>query len=100
MLVLVVELEANPAFCEELEGILRTMVETSGQEAGTVFYAAHRVQNRKNAFVLYELYKDRAAFDAHLQSAPIQHALKRFETMLAMPPKITFCEVIATTALG
>ncbi|HYD60734.1 MAG TPA: putative quinol monooxygenase [Noviherbaspirillum sp.] len=100
MLVLVVELEANPAFCEELESMLRSMVDASGQEAGTIFYAAHRVPERNNVFVLYERYKDRAALDMHLQSTVIQHALKRFETMLATPPKITFCETIATTALG
>ena len=100
MFLLLAELEANPAFSKEVESILCTLTNVAEHEAGTVFYAIHRPQNSPNSFILYELYKDRAACDAHLQSEPVQKALKRFEAMLLSPPKITFCETLSTTRIG
>ena len=97
MFSLLVELEANPAFFGELESVLRTLVKVSEQEAGTVYYAVHRPQDQANIFLLYERYKDRTAWDTHLQSEPMQIALKQFEKMLAKSPKITFCDTVATT---
>ncbi|NMM26539.1 MAG: antibiotic biosynthesis monooxygenase [Glaciimonas sp.] len=100
MFVLLVELEANPGFSGELENILRSLVNVAEKEAETVFYAVHRPLDSANSFVLYELYKDRSAWDAHLQSELVQKELKQFEALLAVPPKITFCETILTTSLG
>lgn len=100
MFLLHVELEANPAFSAELETVLRSLVDVSEREAGTIYYAVHRPQERRNSFILYELYKDRAAWDRHLQSGPVQEALKHFETMLVAPPKITVCETVAATRFG
>lgn len=100
MFLLLVELEANPVFFGELESVLRTLVSVSGLEAGTVYYAVHRPQEQQNIFLLYELYKDRAAWDTHLQSEPVQIALKQFEKMLARPPKITFCDTVSTTNIS
>lgn len=100
MFLLLVELEANPAFSGELENVLRSLVEVSEGEAGTVYYAVHRPQENRHAFILYELYKDRAAWDRHLHSEPVQEALKHFDTMLLAPPKITICETVAASSFG
>lgn len=100
MFLLLVELEVNPTFSGELENVLQSLVKLAEQESGTIYYAAHRSQERKNAFVLYELYKDRAAWDAHLQTEPVQKALRKFETILVAPPKLTFCDTISTTSIG
>ncbi len=35
------------------------------REPGTLVYACHRVQGQPRQRVFYELYRDRAAFDAH-----------------------------------
>ncbi len=100
MFLVLVELEANPASAGELERVLRMLADAAEPEEGTVYYAVHRPVERQNAFVLYELYKDRAAWDIHLQSEPVQKALKQFETMLVAPPKITFCETVVATNIG
>ncbi len=35
------------------------------REPGTLVYACHRVQGQPQQRIFYELYQDRAAFDAH-----------------------------------
>lgn len=100
MFLLLVELDAKPVFAGELERILRKLVDAARQEAGTLYYAVHRPQDHQHKFVLYELYKDRAAFDAHLQSELLQQALKQFDAMLETPPKLTFCDTISRTSIG
>ncbi|CDX25030.1 hypothetical protein MPLB_630016 [Mesorhizobium sp. ORS 3324] len=45
--------------------------------------AVHRRKEDPNAFVVYELYRDAGACDAHLASPPVKQALERFETLLS-----------------
>lgn len=97
---LIVELAAKPAFDGDLEALLRDLVAAAGPEEGTLFYAAHRVAGQDNAFVLYELYRDRVAWDAHVGSEILRQALRRFDDWLVVPPKITYCETVATTPVG
>lgn len=99
MLLLLAELEAKPEFAGEVEAILRKLVETTAEEPGNLVYAVHRPEDRPHSFIVYELYRDRAACDAHLQSDPLQQALRQFERMLAAPPKLTFGSTVATTPL-
>lgn len=96
MFLLLAQLSVKPDFSEDVESILRGLVTVAADEAGTVSYRLHRPLDAENAFILYELYADRAACDAHLQSAPVQDALRKFETMLVAPPQITFCETVAS----
>lgn len=100
MFLLLVELEVSPAFVQEVENILRTLADVASKEAGNVYYAVHRKEAQPNAFVLYELYRDRSAWDTHLQSEPVQKALQSFERMLVAPPTLTFCDAIITTGIG
>ncbi len=100
MFLVLVELEVNPASAAELENLLRELVAAARPEEGTVYYAVHRPQECKNAFVLYELYRDRAAWEEHLQSVIVQKALKQFEALLALPPRITLCDTVLTTGFG
>lgn len=100
MFALFVELEAKPDCLERLEGLLKSMVELSEQESGTVYYSVNRPQERHNTFMLYELYRDRADLETHLQTPLLQEALQQFETLLMQPPKITPCNTVFTTRLG
>lgn len=95
MFALIVELEVKPVFAEELENVLQTLVDLTGNESGTIFYAVHRSQNRPHFYVLYEQYTDRSAWETHLADTSVQHELKRFDTLLAAPPAITFLDAIA-----
>lgn len=100
MLLLLAELNARPAVAEEVAGILVKLAAHAQGEAGTLVYAVHRQQENRNAFLLYELYRDRAACDAHLASAPVQQALQRFDALLAGPPRIVFCDMVAAAGIG
>jgi quinol monooxygenase YgiN len=57
--------------------VAETVTGIRDAEPGTLIYACHHVESEPRQRIFYELYRDRAAFDAH-ESAP--HTL-RFLTM-------------------
>lgn len=100
MFVLVVELESGHEKSEALESLLRSLVTLAEHEPGILFYAVQRPQGEVGKFILYEYYEDKAAWETHLQFEPVQDKLKCFETLLKIPPKLTFCDVVSTTTVG
>lgn len=95
MFLLLVELNAKPSAAAEVAGVLSGLADVARGEAGNVIYAVHRQQDDPDAFVLYELYKDRAAWESHLAIEAVQRALQQFETLLAAPPRIVRCDTVA-----
>ncbi len=63
--VLVVSWRAKAGEEERVEEILRKMQGLSRQEPGTLTYSAHRSLEDPRDFLLYEAYRDEAAFEAH-----------------------------------
>ena len=55
--------------------MLRTLESIRAEEPGTVIYASHTVPGKPELRIFYELYRDRAAFEAHEAHAHIQHFL-------------------------
>jgi quinol monooxygenase YgiN len=51
-------------------------------EPGTLVYACHHVEGQPQQRIFYELYRDRAAFDAHEQSAHTRRFLAEREPLL------------------
>jgi quinol monooxygenase YgiN len=51
-------------------------------EPGTLVYACHRVEGEPRQRIFYELYRDRAAFDAHEQSPHTRRFLDDREPLL------------------
>lgn len=47
------------------ELVATTVEQITANEPGTLIYAVHRVEDAPLSRVFYELYRDRAAFDAH-----------------------------------
>ena len=99
MFVLLVELEAKAGAFEELEKVLKSLVEMAVHEPGTLYYSVQVPENKSNTFILYECYADRAAWEAHMVFEQVREALERFDNLLLAPPRITFCEMIASTSL-
>lgn len=99
MLVLLVELEADHEKSGELERVLRSLVALAEHEPGILHYAVQRPQGETDKFVLYEYYENKTAWETHLQFGPVQDKLKRFESLLKTEPKLTFCDVLATTSI-
>jgi quinol monooxygenase YgiN len=51
-------------------------------EPGTLVYACHRVEQAPQQRIFYELYADRAAFDAHEGQPHVRHFLQDREALL------------------
>lgn len=100
MLLLLAELATKPAHTSEVETILRELVDFAANEPGTLYYAVHRQQDQPQTLIVVEQYRDRVACDAHLQSAPVQEALRRFENLLSAPPTIRFADTLAATGIA
>ncbi|MEY9876932.1 quinol monooxygenase YgiN [Streptacidiphilus sp. MAP12-33] len=61
------------------ELVSRTLPGIKAQEPGTLAYVVHAVPDEPNVRVFYELYADRAAFDAHEQQPHTKHFLAERE---------------------
>lgn len=100
MFLLLAELKAKPSTASEVEFLLRELASVARHEGGNIVYAVHRTLDTPSHFVLYELYKDRNACDVHLASMPVQQALAKFESLLDTPPRIVFCDTVASTGIA
>ena len=54
----------------------------SDHEPGTLVYACHTVQDQPRQRIFYELYRDRAAFEAHEQTAHTRRFLAERSALL------------------
>ncbi len=99
MLLLLAQLQAKTAARGEVKTILKRLVASTQDEAGNLFYAVHQQQDQPDNFMVYELYRDQAACDVHLQSEPVTAALQRMEALLENSPVITFCDTLAHTSM-
>ncbi|AHI01736.1 hypothetical protein GCM10010174_87900 [Kutzneria viridogrisea] len=61
----------------------RTLPLIKSAEPGTLVYAVHEVAGDPLARVFYELYSDRAAFEAHEEQPHVRHFLAEREQYLA-----------------
>ncbi len=100
MFVLLVELETSRDRSEELETVLQSLVESAESEPGILFYAVQRPQGEPEVFILYEYYADKKAWETHLENEWVKETLKRFDSLLKSPPKLTFCDAVSATSIA
>jgi quinol monooxygenase YgiN len=72
MLVLAVNWMAHPGNEEQVAEIFGKLQAASRQEPGCLMYIVHRHDSDPRRFFIYEQYGDRAALDAHRNSAHFQ----------------------------
>jgi quinol monooxygenase YgiN len=63
--------------------VAETVPEIRQREAGTLVYTVHRVEGQPLQRIFYELYTNRAAFDAHEEQAHTRRFLAEREQHLA-----------------
>lgn len=63
--------------------VAETIGKIKTEEPGTLVYAVHRVDGQPLQRIFYELYRDRAAFDAHEEHAHTRRFLNAREELLA-----------------
>lgn len=64
--VLYAEFTALPGKADQVEELLRGLVADVRQEPGNEVFDAYRVEEASDRFFVFEVYRDRAAFEAHL----------------------------------
>jgi quinol monooxygenase YgiN len=62
----------------------------AAEEPGTLVYATHAVEGEPLSRVFYEVYRDRAAFDAHEQAPHVVDFHARKDALLAGTPRVEF----------
>ncbi len=64
------------------ELVTQTTAAIREREPGTLVYACHQVTDSPQQRTFYELYRDRAAFDAHEEQPHVKHFLAAREALL------------------
>lgn len=73
----------DPESAQAFDRLTETTInEIRDGEPGTLVYAAHRVDGHPLQRIFYELYHDRAAFDAHEEQPHTRHFLAAREELL------------------
>lgn len=78
---------------EEMEAVLKSMVEAAREEPGVEIYSYHRGEG--NNFSFFALMADQDALQGHGQSAAMQAAMQAFGPLMAAPPQMTTSTPIA-----
>jgi quinol monooxygenase YgiN len=99
MLLLLADLTARSSSTVEVENVLRSLLEVAREEPGNVAYAVHRPRDDAGRFLLYGLYVDQAACDAHMAREPVKAALIELVPLLVGPPGVRFCTTVATLGI-
>ena len=101
MFVLVVRFDCrDEASAHRFDELTAEVVrEITEKEPGTLVYATHAVHGEPLARVFYEVYRDRAAFDAHEQALHVVDFHARKAALLAAPPRVEFFTPGPTTGL-
>jgi quinol monooxygenase YgiN len=68
MVTVIADYQAHPGRGDELARILPGHVAQTREEPGCVMFVAYRDSDDPDHFMLYEQYRDEAAFQAHRQS--------------------------------
>ena len=99
MRVLLAELNARPDTAETVAALLHSLADHTRSEPGNLIYGVHRAPETPEQFLVYELYRDPAACEAHLAAEPVQRVLQRFESLLAAPPTVRFFDALTVVGL-
>lgn len=82
--VIVARWRAKPGERAKVEALLRQLIEAVRSEPGNLGFVVHRLREDPDEFLLYETYKDEAAFlthreMAHFKNLVIAEAVPRLE---------------------
>lgn len=94
-ITVVATFEARPGKELELRNALIGLVAPTRQEAGCLNYDLHILPDNPAKFLFHENWKDKAALEAHMQTAHLQALLPRVGELCLQPPEILVWDRIA-----
>ena len=101
MFALVVRFDLLPGAEAAFDALVAEAVPAIGAgEPGTLGYVTHTVDGSPGSRVFYELYRDRAAWEAHERHEPTARFLESIGQHLAAPPRVEFLTPASATGLG
>src|SRR6266566_1739520 len=90
---LVVRFDLRPGAEPDFDRLVEaTTAQIRGEEPGTLLYLCHRVQAEPTARIFYELYRNRAAFQAHEEQPHVKAFLEERERYTAQPARVEFLD--------
>jgi quinol monooxygenase YgiN len=89
--VIIATWKAMPGKAEEIEQILVELARETRKEPGALMFIANRAKEAPDTFMLYEQYRDEAAFLEHQQTAHFKRlVLERALPLLAHRERVPF----------
>jgi (4S)-4-hydroxy-5-phosphonooxypentane-2,3-dione isomerase len=97
MFILVAYIQAKQGHEDFVLEQLRQLEPASQQESGCLFYVVNRSKENPAEFLVYEQYRDEAAFQSHCNSP---HFLKYFPKIkeVSEEPRLVFYDPISETS--
>jgi quinol monooxygenase YgiN len=87
-------LTAQPGKESILRDALLAMIEPTKKEPGCISYMLHEDPKNPSAFYFFEIYKDQAATDFHMNSPYLAATVEKVGPILATPPVIVLTKLI------
>jgi quinol monooxygenase YgiN len=87
-MIVVARIKARAGEETAMEEALRGMVTKVAEEAGTLAYTLHRLQNDPTQFLLYEKYTDADAFKHHASTPYFKELFATLKPLLDGSPQI------------
>jgi quinol monooxygenase YgiN len=87
-------LNAQPGKEQILRDALLAMIEPTKKETGCISYMLHEDPKDPAAFYFFEIYKDQAAVDHHMQSPHFTALAEKITPILASKPVIVEAKLI------
>lgn len=88
--VIAISITAKAGEEERVAKILADLVAPTMAEPGVKLFLPYRSPDDRASFFIFELYRDRAAWDAHQQSAHFQAAIPQLLPLVARRERIPF----------
>jgi len=94
-MVVVAVVKAQAGKEKEMEDALRAMIPKVQSEEGTIAYILHRAQNEQGKFLIYEKYRDGAAFDFHSSTPYFKELFEKIGPLIDGQPHVEMYEELA-----
>ena len=87
-LTVIAKIRAKSGSEKQLEQACTEMASHVRQEPGTLTYIMHRSTTDPTVIMVYEVYKDEAAFEAHRKTPHMAALFGKLKDLVAGPPEV------------